>query len=75
LADGSAEQQLECSGATWNWSACVEKASALCTMNSGYTIVAQKEEWAPSVSTGNGAEAPGSTGISRSVVIKCNKAA
>jgi hypothetical protein len=76
LADGSAARQVVCSGPTWNWSACVEKASAQCAA-SGYTIVAQKEEWATAApGTDNGGyDAVKTPGVARSLVIQCNKAA
>jgi hypothetical protein len=76
LADGSTTRQVVCSGPTWNWNACVEKASAQCA-TSGYTIVAQKEEWAPGApgTDGGGSNAVASPAVARSIVIQCNKAA
>jgi hypothetical protein len=75
LVDGADARKVNCSGHTWNWSACVEKASALCT-TSGYIVVAQKEEWAPGtpVSDSGGSDTPASPGVARSLLIKCNKA-
>src|SRR5262249_15194460 len=74
VGGGSDAHQVGCSGQTWNWSTCVEKASALCT-NSGYTVVAQKEEWAPGQSdNASSSDALAPTTAARTLLIKCHKA-